>query len=265
MSKLEERLAGDRPLIIGHRGAAAVAPENTIASFKRALADGAQGVEFDVRLASDSVPVVIHDADLRRTGLRNEKIASLSSSALASIDVGTWFNRRFPARARDEYRQATIPTLRDVFDYFSGRESLLYVEMKCVAEESRAIALEVVKLVREYEIDERVVVESFTLAAIAEVKCLAPEIRTAALFEPRLTRPAPSMRKLIARTLEVQASEIALHRLLATRRITREAARHNLKTVVWTVDEPSWIARAQDFGIHALITNNPALMTQGKS
>ncbi|MDQ3819478.1 MAG: glycerophosphodiester phosphodiesterase, partial [Acidobacteriota bacterium] len=52
------------PLIIGHRGAAAVAPENTLASFERALRDGADGIEFDVRLARDGVPVVIHDATL---------------------------------------------------------------------------------------------------------------------------------------------------------------------------------------------------------
>ena len=58
------------PLIIGHRGASAVAPENTLASFARAFRDGADGIELDVRLARDGVPVVIHDATLSRTRLR---------------------------------------------------------------------------------------------------------------------------------------------------------------------------------------------------
>ena len=88
------------PLVIAHRGASFDAPENTLAAFERALADGADGLEFDVRLAADGVPVVIHDATLRRTAGRQVSIASLSSSALASVEVGSWFNRRFPARAR---------------------------------------------------------------------------------------------------------------------------------------------------------------------
>src|SRR5437764_1199743 len=62
------------PLIIGHRGAAAVAPENTLVSFERALRDGADGIEFDVRLASDNVPVVIHDPTLKRTGSRKGRV-----------------------------------------------------------------------------------------------------------------------------------------------------------------------------------------------
>jgi glycerophosphoryl diester phosphodiesterase len=67
------------PLIIGHRGASALAPENTLAAFERAMRDGADGIEFDVRLARDAVPVVIHDAGLRRTGLREGEVESLTS------------------------------------------------------------------------------------------------------------------------------------------------------------------------------------------
>src|SRR5437764_9218142 len=106
------------PLIIGHRGAAAVAPENTIVSFKRALSDGADGVEFDVRLASDRVPVCIHDPDLRRIGLREGLIANLSSSELARIDVGSWFNLKFPSAANSEYESARVPTLAEVLQFF---------------------------------------------------------------------------------------------------------------------------------------------------
>ncbi len=256
-SSSEERPPG-APLIIGHRGAAAVAPENTLVSFRRAIADGADGIEFDVRLAQDGVPVVIHDPDLRRTGLTEGSIASLSSSELVRTTVGNWFNRRFPRRARPEYDAATIPTLAEVFEYFHAGNALLYVEMKCLIEEGRALALEVARLVREHALVNRVVVESFTLDAIAEIKRIAPEIRTAALFEPKWTRPAPSVRWLMESALAVKADEIALHRLLATRRITAEARRRGLKTVVWTVDNPSYIERALDCGIHALITNDPA-------
>src|SRR5436305_14482245 len=99
------------PLIIGHRGAAAVAPENTLVSFARAYRDGADGIEFDVRLARDRVPVVIHDATLRRTGAHTGCVAALSAAELAATALGSCFNRRFPALARAEFMPAGVPTL----------------------------------------------------------------------------------------------------------------------------------------------------------
>jgi len=75
-------------LIIGHRGNSAEAPENTIAAFARALNDGADGIEFDVRLARDRTPVVIHDATLKRTGGLPAAVSALSSAELTRLDVG---------------------------------------------------------------------------------------------------------------------------------------------------------------------------------
>jgi glycerophosphoryl diester phosphodiesterase len=249
------------PLIIGHRGAAAVAPENTLVSFERALHDDADGIEFDVRLASDSVPVVIHDPTLRRTARTKGKVASLTSTELSAIDVGTWFNLRYPSRARIEYTYATIPTLARVFEILNETNARLYVEMKCGSKDRAALATEVAKLIRAYSLVPRVVVESFDLAAIVEIKGLDPDIRTAALFDRKLSRPAPSTRWMIERAIRCGAEEIALHRSLATRRTVQEAARRGLETVVWTADSPVWIERAIKSGIRAIITNNPARLS----
>ena len=86
----------DLPLIIAHRGASALAPENTLAAFRKAIEDGAEGIEFDVRLSKDGKAVVFHDADLKRIAGRDEKIIDLSFAELQKIDMGTWFNRVFP-------------------------------------------------------------------------------------------------------------------------------------------------------------------------
>ena len=248
-------------LIIGHRGSAAVAPENTLVSFERALADGADGIEFDVRLARDGVPVVIHDATLRRTALRRGMVSSFSSTELAQMDAGTWFNLRRPRLAREEYALATIPTLASVFELMKKRDALLYVEMKCGPRDRAGLASEVAKLVRDYSLAPRVVVESFDLPSIAEVKRLDATLRTAALFDRRLSRPAPSARGMIGRAIKCGADEIALHHSLATRRTVGEAARHNLNTVVWTADNPSWVSRAMRSGVRAVITNDPARLS----
>lgn len=248
------------PLIIGHRGASASAPENTLAAFARALDDGADGLEFDVRLARDGVPVCIHDATLKRTGLLNARIATLSSTDLSATDVGTWFNRRYPKRARDEYSRERIPTLDEVFRATGQRSRRLYVELKCEPGEAHALASAVAGLVRAHALAGRVVVESFALDAVAELKRIAPEIRAAALFERKLSRPLPSAHALVTQALECRADELALHRSLVRPRILEAARRAALDVLVWTVDHPSWIARARKVGLCAVITNKPAQM-----
>lgn len=248
------------PLIIGHRGASQVAPENTLAAFERALQDGADGIEFDVRLARDGVPVIIHDATLKRTAGLDAQIAALSSSELAATDAGSWFNRRFPARARAGYEHEIVPTLSRVFEQIAPRCQLLYVELKCVAGEANALAEKVVAEVRTHELERRVVIESFLLAAVAEVKRIAPELRTAAAFERRIGRPLLTSRSMLRLARECRADELALGRSLVSRRTIEAAHACGLQTVVWTVDHPSWVERASALGLRAIITNDPAKM-----
>lgn len=248
------------PLIIGHRGASTVAPENTLAAFERALRDGADGIECDVRLASDGVPVIIHDATLNRTGRIDASIASLSSNELAATDVGSWFNRRFPARARLEYERAFVPTLARLFESIAPRCRVLYVELKCEAREAAAMAEQVVAEVRGHGVEPKVVIESFTLAAVKEVKRIAPDLRTAAAFERKLARPLLTPRELLKQARACHADELALHRSLVSRPLIEAAHAGGLRTIVWTVDHPSWIKRAAALGLHGIITNDPATM-----
>ncbi|HKP73094.1 MAG TPA: glycerophosphodiester phosphodiesterase family protein [Pyrinomonadaceae bacterium] len=250
--------ASNLPLIIGHRGASLVAPENTLAAFTRALADGADGLEFDVRLARDGFPVVIHDATLRRTARVDAPVSSLSSTELAATDVGSWFNRRFPARARDEYARESVPTLSRVFELVAARSRVLYVELKCDGRDAATLVERVVADVRAHRVEQRVRIESFTLAAIEEVKRIAPDLRTSAAFERRRTRPLLAPRTLLRRALACRADELALGRSLVSRRMIEAARAAGLPAVVWTVDHPSWVRRAQALGLHALITNDPA-------
>ena len=252
------------PLIIGHRGSSALAPENTLAAFARAFDDGAAGIELDVRLARDGVPVVIHDPSLSHTGRRKARVARLTSEKLAQIDVGSSFNRRHPELARVQYLKQTVPSLDDVFRLMansSSQNTVCYVEMKVVRrkESNLSLAAAVVDIVQRHHFHHRVIVISFNLPAIAAVKDLDPSIRTGALFGPR-QRATKSVRKMVSMALEHRANEILLHHLIANRRILNLALAANLKPVVWTVEDLSWVARARENQIHALMTNNPARM-----
>jgi glycerophosphoryl diester phosphodiesterase len=264
---LPQTISKTPPLIIGHRGASAVAPENTLAAFKRALDEGSAGVEFDVRLASDGVPVVIHDASLRRTGLCEGTVATMTSAELQQVDVGSWFNHNHSELARDEYSSQTLPTLERVFDLLnrhSNPPEAIYVEMKTdPAEESYVeLAQAVARLISHHRMQSRVVVVSFNLKAVAQIKLIDSSITTGALFEPR-RNPVELMRRhpLITAALACGAEEILLHRLIVSRRLVDLAAESHLRLVVWTVDDPKWLRRRAEFGIHALITNKPAEMS----
>lgn len=251
------------PLILGHRGASTVAPENTLSAFSRAMRDGGDGIEFDVRLSLDQVPVVIHDATLKRTGLIERPVCELTALELQEIDVGRWFDERRQMGA-NSFVGEKLPTLAQVFGLFSEKLGVLYVEMKCDPGTGSVLAAEVVRLAREFKMADRVVIESFDLAAIAEVKKIDSGIRTAALFEPKLSQPISTVRRLnmINLALGVAANEIALHHTLAGRRVIERAKREKLEIVVWTVDDPDWISRARSFGIKALIANDPAMMVR---
>ena len=218
------------PLIIGHRGASAVAPENSIAAFEAAIAAGADGIEFDVRLSRDGVPVIIHDDTLQRThGLRGRVVDS-SANELGSVGV---------------------PSLRDLFELMSQNDLILYLEIKG---SSAALAERCCELVSEFSYEDRVIVECFDLNVIKNIRTL----KTAALFEPRIYTD----QRVIDRTLEARASVLALHHRLAKSTLVEKAKLAGLRVVVWTVDDPAWIARAQAMGIEALITNDPATMIE---
>jgi glycerophosphoryl diester phosphodiesterase len=253
------------PLIIGHRGASAVAPENTLAAFERAMLDGADGIEFDVRLARDEVPVVIHDATLERTGLVNGIVSQLTSEELQKIDVGSWFSRRTKSGAV-EFDGEKIPTLQELFDFFANRAGLLYLEMKSEIVGGGNLANQIVRSVQQNSMRGRVIVESFDLLLIEQVKELDTSIRTAALFEPKMSNPISLLRtmKPVDLAKRFGADEIALHHTLAGRRVIGKAKQAGLSVVVWTVDAPEWIERARSLGIGTLITNNPALMLNSR-
>ena len=251
------------PLIIGHRGASALAPENTLAAFRRAIEDGADGIEFDVRLAKDGVAVVIHDATLERTGSFRSRVSQLTAAELNAIDVGSWFRASESSRS---FAGEKVPSLQQLFDLYSDNEGLLYLEMKEEPGAGNELVEEVVRMIQVSQLQDRVIVECFELSLIAQVKQIDSTIRTAALFEPKLSRPVSFIRPRLASVARAHgADEIALHHTLASPRAIENARRLGLRVIVWTVDDPEWVMKAQTMGVTGLITNDPARLLAHRS
>ena len=252
------------PLIIAHRGASAEAPENTLAAFERAIAGGADGIEFDVRRAKDGVPIVFHDATLQRIARKKERASSFTSSELQRLNVGAWFKRSRPSKANPKFAGEAVPTLAQVFDFLRGYEGRIYVELKGKTEETLALVETVGRATRQTNLLPNIVLKSFKLEAIALSKKLFPEIRAAALFAPKIVSLLRRERPLIERAKAFGADELSLHHSLATRKTVASATRENLPVAVWTINRPVWIKRAAEIGVRAIITNHPARLVAAR-
>jgi glycerophosphoryl diester phosphodiesterase len=188
------------------------------------------------------------------------RVADLTGEELNRIDVGSWFNRVFPGKANDKFAAETIPILVDLFDFLRGYKGIIYLELKGANSAIPALAESVCRLIRQTNLLPNIIVKSFNLEAIKIVKQFLPEIRTAALFEPKILTILRKKKLILDAAQRFDADEISIHRSLATAKFIRQAVETNFPVTIWTADNPIWVKRAVDYGINAIITNNPALL-----
>ena len=231
----------NRPLILAHRGARTLAPENTVAAFRAAETAGADGVELDVDLSADGVPIVIHDRDVDRTTDGSGLAGSMTLRELKQLDAGVRFA---PAAAGER-----IPTLEEALTCFTGR-MLVNIELKDQGSR-QGLEKAVVEVVRQTGAGERVWFSSFKPSMLARVRELAPEIPCGLLYDPR------SIGVLL---LAPVTPYEALHPyvLMTGERAIRRAHRRGLKVAAWTVNSVDQARQLAAAGIDVLISDVPA-------
>ena len=220
-----------RPLILGHRGASADAPENTMGAFGLALEQGADGIELDVQRSADGVPVVIHDPTLERTTDGSGAVASLPWSEIALV------------RSRGK----PVPRLEEVAAWAALEGAWLNVEIKAPGVEAATV-----DAIRAAGLIARTVFSSFDAETVAEVGRIAPDAVRYLLTESWGD-------DVIATARRIGAGGICLHEPLATDAALARLADERLPVVVWTVDDPARIAHLLHAGAAAVITNRPAV------
>ncbi len=255
---------GSKPLIIAHRGASSSAPENTLAAFQKAIDDGAEGVEFDVRLAKDGVPVIFHDENLRRIGQKEGNILSYTSLELQSINVGLWFNAKHPNKADDRFAVENVPTLAQLLEFLKDFEGLIYIELKCAEKENAALVKAVCETISGSKLLPSMIVKSFNFDAIRQIKQQFPEVRTAALFAPKTRTILRDKTSILEKAEHYAADELSIHCSLATESFIQKAEQRGFPVTIWTANNSVWVKRAVDLGINAIITNNPAKLLAKK-
>lgn len=234
--------AAGRPLVLGHRGASADAPENTLAAFSLALAQGADGVELDVRRCATGEVVVFHDADAGRIAGVALEIARTPLAELRALDAGRWKGEAF--------RGERIPTLREALRAMPG--AFVNVELKAAGRDL-GLAAATARVIEEADAGGRVIVSSFDYRLVMAFRLAAPRIPTGLLFDEE--SPGRLATWLGVRLL----GAVAVHpgrRLVTPERAAAWRAR-GLAVNVWTVDSGEEARRLAALGAGAIITNVP--------
>ncbi len=224
-----------------HRGASAVAPENTMPAFIEALNQGADAIECDLQLTRDGIPVVIHDDFLHRTTDGVGLVSEYSFKELKRLDAGSWFHKK--------YAGVTIPSLVEVLEWLKTNHLGLNIELKSTQDERRKLEEKVIDLLEQYRMKERSVISSYDLRVLQKLRKLDPKIETAYIYF-FLNEPWKYAEAVGAGALHV------FFPLLNEETIYR-ARERQIQVIPYTVDQWSDISRLLRLDISGIITNYP--------
>lgn len=228
--------------IWGHRGASGYAPENTLDAFVLALDQGADGIELDVQLTKDGEPVVIHDERIDRTGSGIGFVRDYTLAELKKMQ----FNKTIPG-----YRAVTIPTLKEVYELFQGKQKKINVEIKTGIFFYPGIEDKVLELAAAMGVENQVIYSSFNHQTMVNIKKMNARAACGLLYSDGYL----GMDRY-CQELGMNALHPALYNLQYEG--FREACRQNrIPLHVWTVNEPEHIKLMYDMQVEAIITNYP--------
>lgn len=231
-----------RPLVLGHRGASADAPENTLAAFRLAVEQGADGVELDAWRCASGEVVVFHDDDARRIAGSPLRVKDATFAELRALDVG--------AHRGAAFRGERIPLLAEVLEALPG--AIVNVELKSKGRDL-GLAAEAARVIARAHAEDRVIVSSFDYRLVAAFRAAAPRLPVGLLFEHGHRWRLRTW--LAARLMGVAA--VHPERVLVTPARAAAWRARGLAVNVWTVDAPEDVERLVDLGATAVITNVP--------
>lgn len=231
------------PRIIGHRGACAYAPENTLASIRKAAAQGARWVEFDVRLTREGDLVLMHDDDVRRTTNGRGRVLDFGRADLAALDAGSWFGGAFAGER--------VPTLAETIALLAELGLGANIEIKTGKPEARATAEALARiLAAHWRAAAPPLISSFEVPALEAMQAIAPQWPRGLLLKEIGGDWRGMLDRLGAATLNID------HRPLDARTVAlaRQAGR---PVLCYTVNDPARARRLFDWGVSAVFTDRP--------
>ena len=239
--------------IIGHRGAAHEAPENTMASFKTAWSQNADAIETDLWLSKDGKIVIMHDGDTKRMGGETNKIATQTWDQLQNVDVGAWKGEQFKGER--------IPTLESILASIPpGKRAVL--EIKCGPE----IVPELARVIHASKRKPaEIAVISFNFDSLKESKAALPELEHYFLYDYKTNAQGrlPELKPMIARAKSANFDGLDLQfKWPINKAFVKEVKAAGLKLVVWTVNDPAVARRMVESGVDGITTDRPGWLRE---
>jgi glycerophosphoryl diester phosphodiesterase len=222
------------PWKLGHRGACGYAPENTLLSFEKAISLGVDGIEFDIQLSKDGVPIVIHDDTLNRTTNGTGAVSDHTAAQLKQFDAG---------------QGQQLLTLEETLDAIAGR-TRLFIELKAEHSTRPVVELIMQAVMHKSWRYEQLSVISFDHNQIAEARDLCEHIRTGALIVG-----IPTTLAKIAEEAGAWSINPGVHHI--TRALIDDAHRRNLRVLTWTVNDEHYKHKALDYGVDGIFSDYP--------
>lgn len=240
------------PLIIAHRGDSAHRPENTLASFARALEVGASIVELDVQLTADGQPVVVHDVTLDRTTDRTGDVRRMTLTEVKDVSAG------FPARFGDGWTGERVPTLAEALELLRGRAQVMIEIKKDSITDDAASGLEAktIAAVRDLRMEGEVALISFLRLALQRCRTLAPGIRRGHLFY------GASVDEVLAGAREVACDLVMPHKEMLSDELRDRAREAGLRVATWVVDEIEELRALARFDLFGVGSNRPGVLIE---
>ena len=229
-----------------HRGASSDYPENTILSIKEGMKARAKTLEIDIHKSKDNKLVVIHDEDIERTFMGRGLVKDFTLAELKAFK-----NRKKLFRDNDE---CCIPTLEEVLDLIKDKEILLNIELKTDIIQYANIEEDVVNLINEYKVEEKIILSSFNHESIKKVKAIS-KIKTGILYEKPINNVVE-----YAKSLGVDYIHPDLR--LVNEELIKEAHKNNLKINIFTVNNPVHMRLLIDNKVDGAFTDYPELLNE---
>ena len=237
-----------RPLIIAHRGARKLAPENTIAAFKKAIKIGFDGVEMDVVLTKDKVPVVFHGNELSHYTHSSGLMHETTSHEVSEIDAGSMFSPQFKGEK--------IPRLDEVLNLLAPTNMHINIELKGQPRGHKGIEKIAGEVISKYHLGDRVLISSFSPWILKRFSKIYPDIKTALLIGPH---PFFFLKTLLsANMLKVKAINPIFQ--YTSEALMVFADSQGWKVFVWTINTRQEYMRALELGVDGIITDEPDLL-----
>ncbi|WP_240414850.1 glycerophosphodiester phosphodiesterase [Paenibacillus periandrae] len=234
-------MSNNKPMIIAHRGAKGMAPENTLGAFQLGLDQGCEGIELDIHLTADGEIVVCHDLTLDRTTNGKGRIVEKKLSEIKALDAGSWFG--------DEFKGETVPTLNEVMDLVPDT-IMVNVEIKYAYEGQ--IEHKLLDLLKQRNRLNNVVISSFDHKCVRRIKQLEPEARIGLLYQSNLLDPTA-----YARSFDVDVYSLHPYYQLLDAEDVQKATESGLYVYPYTANAESDLLRLTQFGVSGIITDYP--------